>query len=62
VSKPAAYRDGMTFRILQFQQLTLREERDRQRALELEATRGRSMWRESRPAKSRRLRLRFARA
>ena len=48
--------------ILQFQPLTLREERNRQRALELEATRGRSMWREPRPAKLSRFRLRFSRA
>jgi len=48
--------------ILQFQALTLRDERNRQLRLELEATRGRSMWREPRPAKRPRFRLRAARA
>jgi hypothetical protein len=50
----------MTFPILQFQKLTLREERNRQLALEAEATRGRSMWRD-RPVKQPRFRLRAAR-
>jgi hypothetical protein len=55
-----AYRGAMTFPILQFQKLTLREERNRQLALEAEATRGRSMWRD-RPVKQPRFRLRAAR-
>ena len=49
----------MTFPILQFQKLTLREERNRQLALEAEATRGRSMWRGPRPAKQPRFRFRL---
>jgi hypothetical protein len=50
----------MTFPILQFQPRTLREEQNRQRSLELEASRGRSMWRD-RPVKQPRFRLRAAR-
>jgi len=48
--------------VIQFDEVALREELRRRVAFEVEATRGRSMWREPRPAKRFRFRLRAARA
>jgi hypothetical protein len=48
--------------VIQFDEVALREELRKRVTFEIEATRGRSMWREPRPAGSRfRFRLRAAR-